>query len=72
MMGELKKLGTPLGVLKRRAKAREDVVMKEAEEGAEGGKWDGEELEVAEVVRWKLVFAGRPEPVGSAKAVAVV
>lgn len=79
MIGELRKLATPLGVLRRRRRrseggggeSAEDVVMQE-EEAEESGKWDGEELEVAEVVRWKLVFAGRPEPVGSAPVDALV
>jgi chromosome transmission fidelity protein 8 len=50
MTGEVKRLAKPLAVLRRR-------------EDAQG--IDGEsELEIAEVVRWKLVFAHRPEPVG--------
>jgi len=76
MVGELKKLGTPLGVLRRRTwrsgGTEDDVVMQEPEENRNAGRWDGEELEVAEVIRWKLVFAGRPEPVGSTPAAAIV
>ncbi|KAI9888604.1 MAG: hypothetical protein M1814_006620 [Vezdaea aestivalis] len=48
MSGEVRKLGRPLAVVRRRV-------------GVEG---EGEELEIVEVVRWKVVFGGRPEPVG--------
>lgn len=47
LVGEVKQLAKPLGVLSRR----------NAEDEAE-------ELEIADVVRYKLLFTGRPEPVG--------
>ncbi|KAK5112020.1 hypothetical protein LTR62_004554 [Meristemomyces frigidus] len=49
MTGEVKKLGRPIAVVRKR------------ETGLEGE----EELEVAEIVYWKVLFASRPEPVGS-------
>jgi chromosome transmission fidelity protein 8 len=62
MTGELKKLSPPVGVLRRRVGG--DAEMRDGGENREE-KWEGEELEVAEVVYWKLVFSARPEPVGS-------
>lgn len=51
LTGEVKKLGKPLGVLrKRQQEAREDA--------------NSEELEIVDVVRYKVVFSHRPEPVG--------
>lgn len=48
MTGEVKKLFKPIAVLKRR----------------ESGNDKGEALEIAEIVRFKILFASRPEPVG--------
>ncbi|CAZ82595.1 unnamed protein product [Tuber melanosporum] len=55
LTGEVKELATPLGVLRRRDNAT----------GGGGGErgWEGEELEIFEIVRWKLLFSQRPEPV---------
>ncbi|KAF2689216.1 hypothetical protein K458DRAFT_125328 [Lentithecium fluviatile CBS 122367] len=63
LAGEVKKLGKPFAVVRRRVvgqdKGREgDTVMGGADEA---GK---EELEIVEVVRYKIVFSNRPEPVG--------
>lgn len=49
MTGEVKKLAKPMAVLRRRVDATAA---------------DAEDLEVAEVVYYKLLFASRPEPVG--------
>jgi chromosome transmission fidelity protein 8 len=49
LTGEVRKLEKPLGVLRRRR-------------NAEGGE---DELEIMEVIRWKIVFRERPEPVGA-------
>lgn len=54
LTGEVKRIQGGVGVLRR----------KDGDEG-EG---EGEELEIAEVVRWKVVFNSRPEPVGAAQA----
>ena len=48
LTGEVKKLPNPLGILRRRQ-----------EEGI-----TADEVEVVEVVYWKVIFSGRPEPVG--------
>jgi chromosome transmission fidelity protein 8 len=60
MTGECKKLGKPLGVarLVARGDGEGDVDMGGVEEGG------GEALEIVEVVRYKIVFSSRPEPVG--------
>ncbi|KAF1929431.1 uncharacterized protein M421DRAFT_61264 [Didymella exigua CBS 183.55] len=63
MVGECKKLGKRFAVVRRRGSAEgEDTVMGGAE--ADGDARRGEELEIVEVVGHKLVFSGRPEPVG--------
>jgi chromosome transmission fidelity protein 8 len=49
LVGEAKALAKPVAVLRRR-------------DGE--GEAAGEALEVVEVVRYKLLFTGRPEPVG--------
>jgi chromosome transmission fidelity protein 8 len=56
LTGEVKKLPRPLAVVRKR----------EATGGASAGEADrdGEELEVVEIVKWKVLFASRPEPVG--------
>lgn len=51
LTGEVKKLSQPIAVLRRRTKV--DQLS------------DGDELEVAEIVYYKLLFAHRPEPVGA-------
>lgn len=51
MTGEVKKLAKPLAVLRKRR-------------GADGENDAGTgDLEVAEIVRYKIIFANRPEPV---------
>jgi len=49
LTGEVKKLPKPLAVVRRRGEGGEDEVA--------------EELEVADIVKYKLVFSNRPEPV---------
>ncbi len=50
MTGEVKKLVKPLAVIRRR----------------DGRESEGEdELEIVEIVRWKVLFSSRPEPVGN-------
>ena len=68
LTGEVKKLAKPLGVLGRRM--REEGENMEGVEGpgdTENGSKesrDGDELEILEVVKYKIVFSTRPEPVG--------
>lgn len=65
MAGECKKLTKPFAVLRRRERSG-DVDMEMEMDGVseEEEKGDGEELEIVEVVRYKIVFSSRPEPVG--------
>jgi chromosome transmission fidelity protein 8 len=62
MVGECKKLPKPFAVIRKREQEDEegeDTVM----EGGEQARVE-EELEIREVVKHKIVFSGRPEPVG--------
>ncbi|KAH9865078.1 hypothetical protein IAQ61_009024 [Plenodomus lingam] len=70
MTGECKKLAKPIGVMRKRVVAArerlgEDVEMGEGnDEGVGAGNREAEEeLEIVEVVRYKIVFSARPEPV---------
>lgn len=66
MTGECRKLGKPFAVVRRRQRgADEDVDDVRMEMGeVDGDNEQQEELEIVEVVRYKIVFSGRPEPVG--------
>lgn len=62
LTGEVKKLPKALAVVKR----RENKLI----EGSGGTRMEeGENLEVVEIVKYKLLFANRPEPVGTTNAV---
>lgn len=60
LTGEVKKLGKPVAVLRKR------VSMERAGEmmDIDGSRETGEDLDILEVIRFKILFAGRPEPVG--------
>ncbi len=53
MTGEVKKLAKPLAIIRKRP----------APEGT-SLELEDEELEIAEIIRYKLLFSNRPEPVG--------
>ncbi|KAJ4356110.1 uncharacterized protein N0V89_004138 [Didymosphaeria variabile] len=60
MAGEVKRLGKPFAVIRKRETPNvEDVVMGDGE-----AVNAGEELEIVEIVKYKILFAMRPEPVG--------
>lgn len=60
MAGEVKKLGKPFAVIRKRELTNgEDVVMSDAHSAS-----TSEELEIVEIVKYKILFATRPEPVG--------
>ncbi|KAF2205208.1 hypothetical protein GQ43DRAFT_50721 [Delitschia confertaspora ATCC 74209] len=75
LTGEVRKLGRPFAVVRRKetdtvmGEEREDVEMGDVVESIEGrdNGGEGEELEIVEVVRYKIVFSSRPEPVGGEK-----
>lgn len=55
----MKKLAKPLGLMRRRQRLTEGT-------GTETGtraEDDAEEMEIAEVVYYKIIFSNRPEPV---------
>ena len=59
LTGEVKKLLKPLAVIRRRDGQTDAMKDGQGEAGAE------DELEIVEIVRWKILFSSRPEPVGS-------
>lgn len=61
LTGEVKKLPKAMAIVRRREN--------QIKEGS-GGTYEekGENLEVVEIVKYKLMFSGRPEPVGTANA----
>jgi len=59
LTGEVKKLLKPMAVIRRRDAQRAAPEEVQGEAGVE------EELEIVEIVRWKILFSSRPEPVGS-------
>lgn len=52
LTGEVKKLAKPLAMIRQRAKSART-------EGA-----GGDELEIVDVVYYKIIFSSRPEPLG--------
>ncbi|KAM7200967.1 chromosome transmission fidelity protein 8 [Rhypophila sp. PSN 637] len=59
LAGEVKKLNSPLGIIRRRPKRQDDdEIVNEGD-----GEDDDNDLEIVEVVRYKIVFSQRPEPV---------
>lgn len=61
MMGEVKKLTKPLAVIRRRQKQHVDG---DQSLGKQGAGQDGDELEIVEIIKYKILFPSRPEPVG--------
>lgn len=63
MTGEVKKLTKPLAVIQRRQqKSGAGDRDTDRAAGAAEGK-DGDELEIVEIIKYKIVFQSRPEPV---------
>lgn len=54
LTGEVKKLAKPLGVIRKA----------ERNDNHSDDNQSEEELEIVDVVKFKLLFSGRPEPVG--------
>ncbi|KAF1851897.1 uncharacterized protein K460DRAFT_373795 [Cucurbitaria berberidis CBS 394.84] len=81
MTGECKKLGKPIGVVKKRERGGTTGIDENGNgrgsEDVEMGGVDGEgeqtvmeeELEIVEVVRYKIVFSSRPEPISGVQEV---
>jgi chromosome transmission fidelity protein 8 len=68
MLGEVKRLNKPLGIVGRRGlmgKWDNDAMdVDQSDETASVKTSDVEELEIFEIVKWKILFSSRPEPVG--------
>lgn len=70
LTGEVKKLPKAIAIIRKRITNQqgegedEDVEMDEAGDREE----NVEELEVVEIVKYKIIFSTRPEPVGTAKS----
>ncbi|GAB1313174.1 Sister chromatid cohesion protein Ctf8 [Madurella fahalii] len=60
LQGEVKKLPRAVAVVRKRRTGMDGVKERDGEGGA-----SEEELEVVDIVKWKVVFSARPEPVGS-------
>lgn len=65
LTGEVKKLAKPLAVIRRR-----EFTKEARREDAGGDDGQGEELEIVDLVYYKLLFSFRPEPVGEEDAMA--
>lgn len=57
LTGEVKKLPKAIAIIRKRAPYETESTSKE-DQGAE-------ELEIVEIVKWKIIFSSRPEPVGT-------
>lgn len=65
LSGEIKPLAKPVAVIRKRVKDDDGGVQGDDEMGVtEGEVGEGEALEIVEIVRWKILFSSRPEPVG--------
>lgn len=64
LTGEVKKLANPLAVIRRR-----EMIEEARREETRGDDGQGEELEIVDLVYYKILFSSRPEPVGEAGAV---
>ncbi|RMZ71026.1 chromosome transmission fidelity 8 [Pyrenophora seminiperda CCB06] len=65
MTGECKKLPKPIGIMRKRRRADGANVEMGGTEGDDdqGNRDREEELEIVEVVRYKIIFSSRPEPI---------
>ncbi|KAG5974793.1 hypothetical protein E4U55_008051 [Claviceps digitariae] len=61
LTGEVRKLPKPIAVIRKRANRM-------LENSAGTYMEEGEHLEIVEIVRYKILFSNRPEPVGTAIA----
>lgn len=70
MTGECKKLVNPIGIMRKRERrdGGGDVDM-EGVEGTMEGAAVKEELEIVELVRYRIVFSARPEPISGVSEV---
>ncbi|KAI9804678.1 MAG: hypothetical protein M1833_006753 [Piccolia ochrophora] len=62
LTGEVKKLPNPVAIIRRRDTGEQDGSV--AMSGTDHEEAQAE-LEIVEIVRWKILFSQRPEPVGN-------
>ncbi|KAK9776437.1 hypothetical protein SCAR479_06760 [Seiridium cardinale] len=60
LTGEVKKLPKAIAIIRKRHSDESDSAMTVAEDEEKAG-----DLEVVEIVKYKLIFSSRPEPVGT-------
>ena len=63
MTGEVKKLGKPIAIVRRRPTSASTAGTTTTETRSDEAT---EELEIVDIVRFKVIFANRPEPVNDA------
>ncbi|KAI3317484.1 hypothetical protein HD806DRAFT_366930 [Xylariaceae sp. AK1471] len=64
LTGEIKKLPRPIAIIRKRPRSGLDVEMTDSSPGS-----TKEDLEIVEIVKYKLMFSHRPEPVGTVASV---
>ena len=65
LTGEVKKLPKAIAVIRKCDNRAEDGMELDSKEVySEGSGSSGEHLEIVEIVKYKILFASRPEPVG--------
>jgi chromosome transmission fidelity protein 8 len=65
LTGEVKKLPKAIAILRKREERLVDKMELDDEQIlSERAELSGEQLEVVEIVKYKILFASRPEPVG--------
>ncbi|KAL9621597.1 MAG: hypothetical protein Q9160_003989 [Pyrenula sp. 1 TL-2023] len=67
LTGEVKKLPKPIAIIRKRVSGSTDADSEQLKDiNAPAEAKDGEEeLEIVDIVKFKILFASRPEPVGS-------
>jgi chromosome transmission fidelity protein 8 len=65
LTGEAKRLPKAIAVVRKRdARVSDKMELDSKEILLEGAESSGEQLEIMEIVKYKILFASRPEPVG--------
>ncbi|KAL9108779.1 MAG: hypothetical protein Q9227_006436 [Pyrenula ochraceoflavens] len=65
LTGEIKKLPKPIAIIRKRPASSGDVDMESGLPSLQAADEGEQDLEIVDVVHFKVLFAHRPEPVGS-------
>lgn len=65
LTGEVKKLPKAIAVIRKRSTGNGGVLSIDTDMSPENGEGPADELEVVEIIKWKILFPTRPEPVGT-------